>query len=156
MFFSAGIMLARGGFEIRLFTKHRWFSILIWTLVSIVVYWGMVHYGVNHPDMRIMICYFVLAVFAWLGMLKWMEFGPTTMFVRYVTPASFFIYCAHFLVCSTFLHLIAGKVPDSAIKLMLLYGVFLGVGGITLIVVFHVARRYYPKTLAVFTGGRLS
>lgn len=156
VFFSAGIMAARGGFEIRWLTKLWRFSIPIWILASIAVYWGMVHYGVNHPDMRIMIWYFILAVFAWLGMLAWMEFGPTTMFVRYITPASFFIYCAHFLICSMFLHSIAGKVPDSAIKLMLLYGVFLGMGGVTMITIFHVAKRYFPRTLAVFTGGRLS
>lgn len=156
VFFLAGIMAARSGFVIRWFTKYRWFSIWIWILASVAVYWGMVRYGVNHLDMRIMIWYFVLAVFAWLGMLTWMELGPTTVFVRYITPASFFIYCAHFLVCSIFLHLIAGKVPDSAIKLMLLYGVFIGMGGITMITMFHVAKRYFHRTLAVFTGGRFS
>ncbi len=156
VFFSLGILAAQKNFELRSLAKFKWVAIPIWLLASISVYWGMVHYGVYYPDPRIMIWFFVVSVFAWLGLLPWMEFRPTNMFVRYITPSSFFIYCAHFLVCSMFLHSIAGKVPDSPIKLMLLYGVFIGVGGITMIAVFHFTKRYFPNVLSIFAGGRLS
>jgi hypothetical protein len=156
VFFSLGIFAVQKNFELRSLTKFKWVSIPIWLFASIGVYWGMVHYGTYYPDPRIMIWFFVSASFAWLGLLPWMEFRPTNMFVRYITPASFFIYCAHFLVCSIYLHSIAGKVPDSSIKLMLLYGVFIGLGGITMITGFHFAKRYLPKVLSIFVGGRLS
>ena len=147
--FTFGLWFARSSLNFKLFIKWRWLSIPLWVLSSIVLY--HLHLGPN-----IAVGFYFLAIAAWLGMSGWTNFHSDSFFARYVTPASFFIYASHFLFCSCLLHTLAPHICDSRFKLMILYGVFIGLGGMVILLFFQLGKRLCPKVMAIISGGRVS
>ena len=156
VFFTLGLVAAQHAFDLKHFEKWCWWSLPFWMLFSVGVYWHEVHWNLFRPDPRVLIWFYLFATIAWLGIARWTNFTKESFFARYITPAAFFIYCSHFLFCSMLLHTIAGKVPDSPFKMAILYFVFIGCGGGLILALFALGRRFCPKVLSVFSGGRLS
>lgn len=154
--FALGFYAAEMKFDLHRLERCRWFVIPVWFLGSICVYAALVHYHLRRLDPRILIWFYLISVAAWLGMLRWTNFSPRSFFARFLTPASFFIYASHFLFCSIALHTIAPKIPDAPYKLLILYGVFIGLGGSIILFIFMMGKRFSPKVLSVFSGGRMS
>lgn len=156
VFFTLGLVAARHSFDLRRLEKWRWVSIPILVIFSIGIYWYMVRQDIYRSDPRLAIWFYFSAILAWLGIARWTNFSEESFFARYVTPASFFIYCSHFLFCSIMLHTIARYVPESQFKMISLYAVFLGLGGCLILGLFMLGKKVCPKWLSVFSGGRLS
>lgn len=156
VFFTLGLVAAKRSFDLRQFEKWRWLAISVWIVFSVCLYWYVTSRNLYRPDPRASIWFYIAATFAWLGIARWTDFGKDSFFARHVTPASFFIYCSHFLFCSMLLHTLAGKVPDSPFKMAILYFVFIGAGGGLILAIFYLGRRFCPKMLAILSGGRVS
>lgn len=154
--FTLGLDLGRRSFDLHRFESFRWYAIPTWIIGSVGVYVSMVSANLTHANPRIMIWFYLLAPVAWIGMLRWIRFKDGGVFDRYLTPAAFYIYASHFLFCSIILHSVAGKVPDSPFKLMILYAAFIIGGGFIMLSSFAVIKRIAPKFLSLLAGGRVS
>ena len=154
--FTLGLFASMRKFDLHSVERYLWWSLPVWAMGSVIVYGIMAHYELNRVDARISIWFYLISILAWLGMSRWTSFGSESVFARLLTPASFFVYASHFLFCSMALHTIAPKVPDSPFKLMILYSVFIGLGGAIILLVFTAGRRFCPRVLSVFSGGRMS
>ena len=154
--FTFGLDLGRRRFDLYRFESLRWYAVPTWIIGSIGVYISMVAENLTHANPRILIWFYLITPVAWIGMLRWIRFKDGGLFERFLTPAAFYIYASHFLFCSMVLHSVAGKVPDSPFKLLILYSVFIFGGGFIILSTVTVLRRFTPRLLSLLAGGRMS
>lgn len=152
---TAGLWVGMVKFDLHRLEKYCKYLMPVWVLASIAhfVYWR--HCGTYHADIKCTLAFFALSIVTWMSMLKLTERFDGSWFARFVTPASFFIFGGHFLVCSCCLHVVAGKVPDAPWKLAALYAVFLCIGVPLLLALYQLGKKFCPRVLSVFVGGRV-
>ena len=148
----AGMWYGMKRYDLSSWIDHRWWLVPVWLGSSV----GMLFLANISMRLRLgcVIAFNVISIFAWLSLLKWIDFKRTSFFAKFLTPASFWIYCSHFLVCSCCLHILVGQIPDSPYKVLVLYGIFIGLGGIIMLLMFEFLRRFAPRLLSILSGGR--
>ncbi|OQA88867.1 MAG: Acyltransferase family protein [Lentisphaerae bacterium ADurb.Bin242] len=149
--FCLGLFCRRKQFDLHCFEPHAWAGIAALFLMSLALFWFPMKLGTVRAPAGLMCIFGTLVIPCWLGLMRFRHSG---WYRRNVTPSAFFIYAAHFLVCSAFLHLVAPRVPDFPWKMAVLYLVFLAAGCGVLLAGFHFLRRFTPRLLGVLVGGR--
>ena len=71
----------------------------------------------------------------------------------FLKDMSFFAYAGHFLICSSYLHLIAPRLHwMNSFKFTLLILVFVGLGIPTMALIYYTGKRLFPRVLKLWDG----
>lgn len=153
--FVLGVFARRHHCDLHKFEKHAPAAVILLLLLSLMQFLWPMAMGSRKASPQVMCVFSLLVVPCWLGFMRWCHLDAKNWFARMITPAAFFIYAAHFLVCSTLLHILAPHIPAAPWQVAVLYGIFLIGGGSVLLAVFHLMKRYIPWLLRWFIGGRI-
>lgn len=157
-FVLGGVLSVNGKDVMAVFKKRRWFALGVVACVLHAVI--LIPYSVTPqtPTMlyRLIANYlFILGAPAMISLVANMNtdlVAKSKMF-PFLKDMSFFAYAGHFLICSSYLHLIAPRLHwMHSFKFTLLIFVFVLLGIPTLALIYIIGRRFSPKVLKLWDG----
>lgn len=152
--FCLGIFCRQRQMNLHFWDSYPWQGLIVLTVISGLFFIFPMKWGSVKAAPQLLCVFNALVIPCWLSFMAFCRVPPSGWFSRVITPAAFFLYAAHFLVCSTFIHLLAPRIPDFPLKMAVLYLLFLGAGGGTLLGLFHLMQKFTPRGLSWFIGNR--
>jgi len=153
--FCLGVFARHKHINLHQFEQHAVAAVVLLLLLTLMQFLWPMAVGTRKASPQIMCVFSLLVIPCWLGLMRYCHLNEKNYFARLITPAAFFIYAAHFLVCSTLLHILAVYISSSPWQMAVLYGIFLFGGGSILLATFHLMKRFMPWGLRWFIGGRI-
>ena len=152
--FCFGIVAREKELSIEFFKKNSWSAIAFGILV-ITAYFAFLNRIPGKPAFIFKNLYMLLMFPVWLSLAGFLKWGKESVWYGLITRPAFFIYAAHFLCYSVFLHLCASFVPQGVwfqpIILLAIYfiggSLLMGCGYLTL-------KKIFPWLFRLLTGNR--